>query len=742
VILNYNIKEEDLVFGLDIGTRKVMGVIGYQEDDNFVVVDSAVVAHESRAMIDGQIHDISKVANAVIKVKNILEERTGIELTDVSIAAAGRLLKTYLVKAEIHFEEEKEIQRDLIRELELKGISEAQQKIKEDYKDDEIEYYSVGYSVVNYYLDDYIISNLEGHIAKSIGADVLATFLPKAVVDSLYSVMDRVGLVVSNLTLEPIAAINVAIPEKLRLLNLALVDIGAGTSDIAITKDGTVIGYGMIPIAGDEITEQIVHKYLVDFNTAEEIKYKIGKESEITFTDIMGVSHTVSSEELYEVVKGPVSRLAEEISAKVCEVNANKKPNAVFCVGGGSQVVGLTKKISEILNIPNERVAVRGGDSLINVKYLSETLNTPDVITPIGICVTALKQRGFDFIKVRFNKEEVKLLNAKRLTVLDVCMQKGLDHTNLLGRKGASLFFKLNGERRRIKGGPAEPAELFVNGKEASLDTIIHDGDEILVQPAVNGEDASAFIRDFIDPKNLKRVLINGAYMELTSICYINGKLVDKNHEIFNNDDVKILSINTIADLADYLDVPLYDKEVYVNKVKVDSSYIIRDGDSIEFKIIENKSFSQDVVDNNEIKISAEENKNTAGISYNMRSSHLTASNEEIEQKAVNPTTVTRDHTSEGLVFEDKMTQADELENKKTEIPVIVTVNGEKVIMKSEKADYIFVDVFNFIDFDLSHPQGNIILKLNGNRAAFTDSIKNGDVIEIYWEKTNKVDIL
>ena len=176
MILNYNIKEEDLVFGLDIGTRKVMGVIGYQEDDNFVVVDSAVVAHESRAMIDGQIHDISKVANAVIKVKNILEERTGIELTDVSIAAAGRLLKTYLVKAEIHFEEEKEIQIDLIRELELKGISEAQQKIKEDYKDDEIEYYSVGYSVVNYYLDDYIISNLEGHIAKSIGADVLATF--------------------------------------------------------------------------------------------------------------------------------------------------------------------------------------------------------------------------------------------------------------------------------------------------------------------------------------------------------------------------------------------------------------------------------------------------------------------------------------------------------------------------------------------------------------------------------------
>ena len=349
-------------------------------------------------MIDGQIHDIHKVANSVIKVKNILEEKTGLELTEVSIAAAGRLLSTYSVKIELTFDEEKEIQKDIIKELELKGISEAQAKIKEEFQNSEIDYFSVGYSVVNYYLDDYMISKLEGHRARKIAADVLVTFLPKAVVDSLYSVMDRVGLEVTNLTLEPIAAINVAIPEELRLLNLALVDIGAGTSDIAVTKDGAVIGYGMIPIAGDEITEQIVHKYLVDFHTAEEIKFKIGKESEITFKDIMGLTHTVSTEELLEVVKGPVYRLAEEISEKVCEVNGNKKPNAIFCVGGGSQVIGLTKKISEILDIPNERVAVKGGDSLINVKYQSEFLKTPDVITPI------------EYVLLPLNKEVTTLL--------------------------------------------------------------------------------------------------------------------------------------------------------------------------------------------------------------------------------------------------------------------------------------------------------------------------------------------
>ena len=130
-----------------------------------------------------------------------------------------------------------------------------------------------------------------------------------------------------------------------------------------------------------------------------------------------------------------------------------------------------------------------------------------------------------------------------------------------------------------------------------------------MVQAAVNGDDARAFVRDFIDNKNLKRVLINGAYMELSSISFVNGKIADKNQEIFNDDDVMIIDINTIADLCEYLEVTLDDKEVIVNKVKVDSSYLIKDGDSIEFKIKENNdSFT---VDNSDGKLLFDNDKNT-----------------------------------------------------------------------------------------------------------------------------------
>lgn len=679
--LDYHVKQEELVFGLDIGTRTIMGILCYKKDNDFIVVAAEQIEHESRAMMDGQIHDIFKVAQTVQKVKEALEKRVGMQLKEVAIAAAGRVLKTYLVRINQNLDGIKEIEKDIIRELELKGIDEAQVKLKEELGNTNIDYFCVGYSVVNYYLNEYIITNLEGHRGKTIGADVLATFLPRSVVDSLYAVMDKVGLDVVSLTLEPIAAINVAIPENLRLLNLALVDIGAGTSDIAITKDGAVIGYGMIPIAGDEITERIVHKYLVDFQTAEKIKYQIGKEERVSFSDILGIPHTVVSQEILEYLEDAVDYLAEEISAKIYELNGNKAPNAIFCVGGGSQVKGLTEKISEKLKLPKERVALRGGNTLINVKYECGPLLSPDVITPIGICVTSVLQRGYDFIEVKVNGDSVKLLNTKKLTVADAGIQKGFNHTNLLGRKGPSLIFKLNQQDKKIWGEPATPAEIYVNGKEASLDTPIHAGDDITIKPAINGKPAKAFIKDFIDEKKTKKITINDIEMELSVICMLNGAIVDKDTPINNNDEIEFFEIQTIEDLARYADIEVNGKEFFVNGVKVDLNYSIQNGDEVYFKEIK------------EDKVIIEKEKNKDDLS-----SHFQG------------------------------------------IPLIVTVNGNKVTMKGKKSNYIFVDIFNFIDFDLKNPQGNIVLKLNGKRAAFTDIIKQGDLIEIYWDKSNKAD--
>jgi cell division ATPase FtsA len=248
---NNNKLNDNYVFGLDIGTRSVVGVVGYRSGANFKVMAYAMVEHDTRAMIDGQIHDIGKATETILQVKKILEKQLGVTLHKACIAAAGRVLKTALIHVNQEMDPTIIIDDHHINTLELLGMEKAHQQVNTNLDEEEMGYHCVGYTVSKYYLNDYEITSLKDHKSKKISADVLATFLPQEVVESLYSVVKNADMEVYSLTLEPIAAIHVAIPEEYRLLNIALVDIGAGTSDIAITKDGGIIAYGMIPMAGD-----------------------------------------------------------------------------------------------------------------------------------------------------------------------------------------------------------------------------------------------------------------------------------------------------------------------------------------------------------------------------------------------------------------------------------------------------------------------------------------------------------
>ena len=281
------------VFGLDIGTRNVVGTVGYKtEDDEFVVVAQYIKEHETRAMLDGQIHDIARVGRTIKIVKEELEQQIGQPLEEVRIAAAGRVLKTAAIHVEYEYAEEAVVTGEDIHTLNLLGIEKAQDELKQN-NDTKYKFYCVGYSTVKYFINDELFISIEGHKANKIGEDMIVTFLPEDVVDGLYSAVGQAGLTVANMTLEPIAAINIAIPENYRMLNIALVDVGAGTSDISITKDGSIVAYGMIPHAGDELTEVIVQHFLVDFKMAEHIKLESTVSDKVTYKDIMSIEHTI-----------------------------------------------------------------------------------------------------------------------------------------------------------------------------------------------------------------------------------------------------------------------------------------------------------------------------------------------------------------------------------------------------------------------------------------------------------------
>ena len=375
-------RPSELVFALDIGTRSVIGIVAEQRDGMLHILATERMEHKTRAMLDGQIHDVPQVAAVIREVKRRLTERTG-TLHSVAVAAAGRAL--YTMTAEAEQDVTGIITPAQQRDLDFAGVQEAQRRLAHSHTvDDPTRYYCVGYSTIRYTLDGNDLKTLVGQRGRKAQATVIATFLPRQVVDSMQSALREAHLEMQALTLEPIAGINVLIPPTMRHLNLVLVDIGAGTSDVAITRGGSVIAYGMVPMAGDEVTEAISREYLLDFNIAEDIKRKTADGQDVSFTDILGMKLSLTAEQVVAAIKPGVENLADAIAKQVLELNG-EPPQAVMLVGGGALTPMIPELVAEALDIPAGRVAVRQPEEVDGIADLPPELHAPDAVTPLGI---------------------------------------------------------------------------------------------------------------------------------------------------------------------------------------------------------------------------------------------------------------------------------------------------------------------------------------------------------------------
>lgn len=583
-----SIFDQPMVFGLDIGTRNVIGTVGYRTDENeFVVVAQYAMEHETRAMLDGQIHDIGRVGRTISKVKEELESQTGRQLTEVCIAAAGRVLKTVTTNVRYDFPEESIVTGEDIHTLDLLGIEKAQAILKE-MNDTKYKFYCVGYSVVKYYLNDEAFSNLESHKADSISEDIIVTFLPEDVVDGLYAAVGLAGLTVANMTLEPIAAINVAIPENYRLLNIALVDIGAGTSDISVTRDGSIIAYGMIPLAGDEITELIVQNYLVDFKTAEYIKLASGVDETVTYKDIMLIEHTIPSKDVWELTAPVVDKMTEEVAAKIKELNGDKSVSATFIVGGGGKIHGYTEMLAEKLGLPAERVALRGEEVLHEVTFMqTEIKKDPLLVTPIGICLNYYDQRN-SFIMVRFNGERIKLYDNNKLTIVDAALQAGFPNEELFPKRGKELQFTVNGAPRIVRGEAGESAKIFMNDRPANINTPLEPNSDIIIEPSTMGQPAVCTL-DQLDEYTSSdvRFIVNNRIIRCPKFLEVNGSLELPSYKIKDGDYIETRNFYTVGQLAEFMDVEVdMDRQIIVNNRVASMDTLIYENFTIEWTVL------------------------------------------------------------------------------------------------------------------------------------------------------------
>jgi len=773
-----------LVFSLDIGTRSIVGTVGYRTDETFHVVAQYSKEHTTRSMLDGQIHDIEKVGHTILEVKEALEDILGKELNEVCIAAAGRVLKTVNSSAQIEFAEEKSVDAEDVYTLEMLGVEKAYEDFQKT-NDTGVKFYCVGYTVVRYYLNDHMMTALERHKANKISVDLIATFLPDEVVDGLYKAVEIAGLEVANLTLEPIAAMTAAIPVMYRMLNIALVDVGAGTSDISITKDGSIIAYGMIPKAGDELTEQIAKALLLDFNEAEHVKIESGKKGTIKYTDIMGLPQKIEPKDVLAITQDIVSEIAKEVSDKIKELNGDKPVSAVFVVGGGGKIKGFTDSLAKEMGIMAERVAIRGEEVLKVIDYQFEGAELDSrFVTPIGICLNFYEQRN-NFIFVNFNGKRIKLYDNGHLTVADSAMQADFPNEGLFPKRGKELTFTVNGKQHMVRGEMGEPAIVKLNGKDVNLNTPIVAGDKIKVTESTGGSDAHATISSLLEFGGKITAIVNDKKIELPQFAQVNGSLQSEYYDIRQDDDIKMLPYYTVAQIIEFMDVSLNpEMNIYVNNKKADKNTLVYDNFSViwslgqenlsdvseeeeeELKKTPKASFTdksygfadtyENLPEDNDVNISedkedsSKKNDNTEEKISNENNSDKISSKKSVEGNVDNSDTkeIKKEDNKEDKkedIKDDKYTDrfaktdygmsANGSSKEFDRINVGIIINNKPVILTGKK-EYVFADIFDFYEFDLTRKAGmNLVTNINNRKANYMEVLHDGDIIELGWTK-------
>ncbi|UTR15632.1 rod shape-determining protein [Salipaludibacillus sp. LMS25] len=713
----------NLIFGLDIGTRSVVGLMLEKRSQGYHVLDVYSVEHDERSMLDGQIHNVLAVSEKISHVKDHLEATHG-KLKKVCVAAAGRSLKTKRALVELDILGKPIFDHQSLLHLELSAVQKAQFELANESANSKqkITDYCVGYSVINYCLDGEVIGSLLDQRGEKASIEVIATFLPKVVVESLISALQRADLELEALTLEPIAAINVLIPSSMRRLNVALVDIGAGTSDIAITDLGTVTAYGMVPNAGDEITEALSDHFLLDFPEAENIKRQLSSYDELMMTDILGMETSFPREEIIKPIEEAINHLADQIAREVLKLNS-RAPKAVMLVGGGSMTPHLPEKLAERLELPENRVAIRGIDAIKKLTFEKDYDATPELVTPIGIAIAA-KESPVEYISIHVNDESVRLFDIKKLTVGDGLLSSGLELPKLYGKPGMAIMVKVNDRVVSIPGMHGTPPILKKNGMPTELDAPLVHGDHIEVERGANGQDASATIQDVVDQRPELTIIFNGEKKCLSPLLIKNGEATTFNASLKDRDTIVCQIPTTVEEVLPLLhiakdNVISRQMKITLNGQPISSetseSTLLLNGKSVSLKTPIQNGDQLDIV---------KKDNATLAIKDVLFNNHDDTFNREIivtfngEPVHLEKELYDCYNNSEKVSVDSPIKHGDSLE-----------------IRKKPLTPFIFQDVFTKVT--IQHPDKEerkkpVILR-NNEETSFSSKIHHGDVLQLKW---------
>lgn len=376
-----------MIVGLDIGTSKVVAIVGaINDEDKLEIV--GIGSHPSRGLKKGVVVNIESTVQSIQRAIEEAELMAGCQIHSVYAGIAGshiRSLNSHGIVA---------IRDREVFSLDLERVIDAAQAvaIPADQK------------VLHILPQEYVIDTQEG-IKEPLGmsgvrleAKVHLVTCAVNAAQNIEKCIRRCGLEVEDIILEQLASSYAVLTDDERELGVCLVDIGGGTTDIAIFTEGAIRHTGVIPIAGDQVTNDIAMALRTPTQNAEEIKIKYA----CALTQLAGVDETIKVPSVGERPPRDLSRqaLAEVVEPRYDElftlVHAELRRSGyedliaagIVLTGGTSKMEGVVELAEEIFHTP-----VRIGTPQ-NISGLTDIVKNPIYSTGVGLLLYGLKQHS------------------------------------------------------------------------------------------------------------------------------------------------------------------------------------------------------------------------------------------------------------------------------------------------------------------------------------------------------------
>lgn len=279
----HKIKPENILLALDIGTEFVKAVIAEKTSDDNLNIIGVAKEHQSMGnMYAGAIADIQAVVSTCEKALSRAEEMAGVVSRTCVVGIAGELIKgntrtvRYKRKDSNKPISDNEMQQ-IFQKVQDKAGEQARQEIALETDNPEVEVRLINSAIVSLSIDGYKVSNPIGFKGSDLMIQFYTAFAPLVHISAIEKVCAELNLDLLAVAVEPFAVCRACLGNELDSNFSAIVmDIGGGTTDIAVVDDGGVEGTKMFGIGGRSFTHQIATKTGLDYDTAEAIKLQIG----------------------------------------------------------------------------------------------------------------------------------------------------------------------------------------------------------------------------------------------------------------------------------------------------------------------------------------------------------------------------------------------------------------------------------------------------------------------------------